>query len=82
MATSQKDKTIIIDLELLNSGNAQGCAACHRKFSLGDIAVMACGFWETGPQLVHRNEAVYDTVTDQWMERTCHKARYMQRTPL
>ena len=51
MATSQKDRTIIIDLELLNSGNAQGCPACHRKFSLGDIAVMACGFWETGPEM-------------------------------
>ena len=63
---------MLMDLEKLNTYNAQGCAACNRKFSLGDTAVLACGFWEGGPRLVHENEAVYDAATQSWVERQCY----------
>jgi len=60
---------IIMDLEALNATNAQGCAACGRKFSLGDTAVLACGAWGEGPRYIHENEAVQDPGTAQYFER-------------
>jgi hypothetical protein len=60
---------IIMDLEALNSTNAQGCPACGHKFSLGDTAVLACGAWGSGPRYIHENEAVQDAETSQWFER-------------
>ena len=66
---------ILMDLEKLNTYNAEGCAACNRKFNLGDTAVLACGFWEGGPRLVHEHEAVFDAASRSWVERRCHAAR-------
>jgi hypothetical protein len=60
---------IIMDLESLNATNDQGCAACGRKFSLGETAVLACGAWGSGPRYIHENEAVRDTETSQYFER-------------
>ena len=60
---------IIMDLETLNTTNAQGCPACGRKFNLGDTAVLACGAWGSGPQYIHENEAVKDATTAQYFER-------------
>lgn len=60
---------IIMDLASLNASNAQGCLACGRKFNLGDTAVLACGAWESGPQYIHENEAVFDAKTSQYFER-------------
>jgi len=51
---------IILDLEKVNTLNAEGCPACGRKFSLGEMAVLACGAWEGGPKYIHENEAVFD----------------------
>ena len=58
MADNQRQhKTkFIMDLEMLNTHNAEGCAACGRKFNLGDTVVVACGGWEGGPKLVHERE--------------------------
>ena len=60
---------IIMDLETLNTTNAQGCPACGNKFNLGDTAVLACGAWENGPRYIHENEAVQDGKTLQYFER-------------
>jgi hypothetical protein len=60
---------IIMDLESLNTSNAQGCPACGRKFNLGDTAVLACGAWGSGSRYIHENEAVQDTKTSQYFER-------------
>jgi len=60
---------IIMDLEALNAGNAQGCLACGRKFNLGETAVLACGAWGAGPRYIHENEAVQDAKTSQYFER-------------
>lgn len=65
---------IMMDLEALNTTNAQGCLACGRKFSLGDTAVLACGAWDSGPQYIHENEAVKDTKTSQYFERGYYKS--------
>ena len=75
MAKPQDNRQkFIMDLELLNTYNAEGCAACGHKFNLGDSVVMACGGWEGGPRLVHESEAVFDTVTASYVERQCHEA--------
>ena len=66
---------ILMDLEKLNTYNADGCAACNGKFNLGDTAVLACGFWEGGPRLVHEHEAVFDSKTGSWVERQCYTSR-------
>ena len=60
---------VIIDLEKLNSLNAEGCPACGNKFSLGDMAVSACGSWEGGAKYIHENEAVLDRKTSCYYER-------------
>lgn len=64
---------VIMDLEKLNATNARGCAACGRKFTLGETAVLACGSWKGGPRLVHENEAVFDADASQYYERSCYK---------
>ena len=60
---------IIMDLESLNTSNAQGCPACGRKFSLGDTAVLACGAWGGTPRYIHESEAVLDGETGRYFER-------------
>ncbi len=70
-STGQK---IILDLEKVNSLNAEGCPACGRKFSLGDTAVLACGTWEGRPKFIHENEAVFDKKTSSYVERRCYEA--------
>jgi hypothetical protein len=60
---------IIMDLEALNTTNADGCPACGHKFNLGDTAVLACGAWGNGPRYIHENEAVKDNTTSQYFER-------------
>lgn len=63
-----------MDLEKLNTYNAEGCGACGRKFTLGETAVLACGFWE-GTKYVHEHEAVFDPKTSAYYERKCYAAR-------
>lgn len=70
-----KKKPIIMDLERLNHLNSEGCLACGKPFSLGDPVVMACGAWEGGPRFIHENEAVFDRVTNAYIERRCYAAR-------
>ena len=65
----------IIDLERLNTLNAEGCAACGRKFALGEPVVVACGAWEGGTKVIHENEAVFDRNTHSYVERRCYAAR-------
>jgi hypothetical protein len=60
---------IIMDLEMLNTTNAEGCPACGRKFNLGDTAVLACGAWGEGARYIHENEAVQDARTSRYFER-------------
>ena len=64
----------IIDRETLMTVNAEGCAACGRKFTLGDPVVLACGAWEGKPRLVHENEAVFDRQRSVFVERKCYEA--------
>lgn len=65
--TKQK---IMLDLEKLNSLNAEGCSACKRKFTLGETVVLACGSWR-GAKYIHENEAVFDKRTSAYYERKC-----------
>jgi len=74
-ATEKKRHTFIIDLEKLNRFNAEGCAACGRKFTLGETVVKACGAWEGPPKLIHQNEAVWDVNTATYFERRCYDSR-------
>ena len=79
MKIPTNQQPIIIDLERLNAGNASGCAACNRKFTLGEKAVFACGFWEGGQRLIHESEGVFDAAAGQWIEAACHKSRHTAR---
>ena len=74
-AIEKKKQTFIIDLEKLNTLNAEGCAACGRKFALGETVVRACGAWEGPPKLIHENEAVWDIGSSSFMERRCYESR-------
>jgi len=71
----KKAHSTIIDLEKLNSLNAEGCPACGRKFNLGDPVVIACGAWDGPPKYIHENEAVWDTKTAAFMERRCYASQ-------
>jgi len=62
---------IIMDLEMVNTLNEEGCPACGRKFMLGEMAVVACGTWEGGPKYIHAEEAVWDQKTGMYYERRC-----------
>ena len=73
MAT--RPNRFIMDLAHLNALNAQGCAACGRKFTLGDPVVVACGAWEGGPRVIHEQEAVFDRSSGGYIERRCHAAQ-------
>jgi hypothetical protein len=57
----------IIDLERLNTLNAEGCAACGRKFTLGETVVAITG--ESSTRFVHEEEAVYDPKQGAYVER-------------
>ena len=70
----QKPQKIIMDLEKVNTLNAEGCPACGRNFSLGEMVVLACGAWEGGPKYIHENEAVFDKQTSTYIERGCYGA--------
>ena len=72
-----KSQKLIVDLEILNTHNAEGCPACGQKFNLGDSVVMACGEWSGGSKLIHAGEAVYDPKTSSYVERRCFMARQM-----
>jgi len=50
------------------------CPACNRRFLLGEPVVLACGSWQGPPQLIHEEEAVYDSATESYIERGCHEA--------
>ena len=73
--SNKKGQTFIIDLEKLNTLNAEGCAACGRKFTLGEIVVKACGAWEGPPKFIHESEAVWDSATSVFIERRCYESR-------
>jgi hypothetical protein len=66
--------TALVDLEKLNLLNSEGCAACGRKFTLGETVVLACGPWE-GARYVHENEAVWDASNSAFVERRCFLSR-------
>ena len=72
--SNKKEQTFIIDLEKLNSLNAEGCATCGRKFTLGETVVKACGAWEGPPKFIHESEAVWDTATSRFIERRCYES--------
>jgi hypothetical protein len=73
--TAKKKQTFIIDLEKLNSLNAEGCAACGQKFTLGETVVKACGAWEGPPKVIHENEAVWDESSASYFEKRCYESR-------
>lgn len=63
--------TFVMDRERLMQHNNTGCAACGRKFSLGEVAVLACGAWEGGQKLMHEKEAVFIPRRGSYMDRKC-----------
>ena len=68
--TLRTDTTYIVDLDMLNTHNSEGCASCKQKFNLGDTVVMACGPWPGNcTRLIHENEAVFDKTTHTYFER-------------
>jgi hypothetical protein len=76
MVSSEKSRqTFIIDLETLNTLNAEGCIACGRKSTLGETVVKACGAWEGPPKIIHENEAVWDAKTATFVEKRCYESR-------
>ena len=75
MGSEKKRQKVIIDLEKLNTLNAEGCAACGRKFTLGETVVHACGAWEGPPKFIHENEAVWDKRTSSYVERRCFESQ-------
>ena len=72
---ARKKHTFMIDLETLNTHNAEGCPVCGHKFTLGETVVLACGAWEGGPKLIHENEAVWDSRSGSFFERACYTSR-------
>jgi hypothetical protein len=74
MKAERRKHTFLIDLEKLNTLNAEGCPACGRKFTLGETVVLACGAWEGGPRLIHENEAVWDHRNATFVERRCFES--------
>ena len=73
-ATPNKKQKFMLDLEMLNTLNAEGCVACGRKFTLGETVVMACGQWER-LKPIHENEAIWDAPKGMYVERSCYKAQ-------
>jgi hypothetical protein len=73
MQTHHKIK-IIVDLEMLNTLNPEGCPACGKNFELGEPVVLACGKWE-GKRYIHEDEALFDKKTSSYFEK-----RYLQET--
>ena len=65
---------LMLNLEKLNELNTEGCAACGRKFTLGETVVLACGAWDGPQKYIHENEAVFDTKTSTYVERRCYEA--------
>jgi hypothetical protein len=63
----------LMDLEKLNTFNAEGCLACGGKFTLGDPVVLARGKWE-GLKYIHEDEAIFDEKMDVPCERGYHGA--------
>jgi len=70
----RRKHTVLIDLEKLNTLNAEGCPVCGRKFTLGEIAVSACGSWGRAPRIIHENEAVWDPNTSSFVAREFHES--------
>lgn len=71
MTTRHPNKRkFIMDLEKLNTYNAEGCPACGQKFNLGDMVVVACGTWD-GKKLIHESEAVFDEKISAYVDRKC-----------
>jgi len=70
----KKTQTTIIDRELLNTLNAEGCPACGNKFTLGEPVVLACGDWGNRKKLIHENEAIFDKRSGSFIEQSCYRA--------
>jgi hypothetical protein len=49
------------------------CAACGRRFLLGEPVVLACGAWEGPPTWIHEEEAVFDPEIGAYVELSCHQ---------
>ena len=65
---------VLVDREKLNGPLSGGCAACGKKFSLGEFAVLACGAWDGAPRFIHEREAVFDGNTAQYYEQKCYNS--------
>ena len=66
---------MMLDVGKVNELNEEGCAACGRKFTLGETVVLACGAWEGKPKHIHENEAIFDEATSTYFERRCYASR-------
>jgi hypothetical protein len=57
----------IVDREMLM--HLKTCAACGRKFNLGEPVVLACGQWDGPPRWIHAEEAVWNPQTGIYVDR-------------
>ena len=57
----EKYAKTVIDREMLM--RLKNCAACGRKFNLGEPVVLACGAWDGPPEWIHEEETVFDPQT-------------------
>ncbi|MBN1932627.1 MAG: hypothetical protein JW786_13575 [Desulfobacterales bacterium] len=71
--TKHRQKTIL-DLELMNTLNEKGCAACGKKFSLGETVVVAHGNWGAETKFIHENETIYDEKTSKYYEKNYYRS--------
>jgi hypothetical protein len=71
---AQRKLKILMNLELLNQLNAEGCLACGKKFALGEEVVLARGKWQ-GFKYIHENEAAFDPGSKSHYEKRHYRAQ-------
>jgi hypothetical protein len=71
---NKKSQKTIIDLEMVNTLNEEGCPACGNKFTLGEPVVLACGDWGGKKKLIHENEAIFDKKSGSYFEKSCYRS--------
>ena len=74
------EREVIMDLEMLNRTNSQGCKACGKKFTLGESVVLAAGDWGDDLRYIHEKESICDIGSGKHVVRD-HFASPVQEPP-
>jgi hypothetical protein len=51
--------------------NLKRCAACGKKFNLGEEVILACGPWDGPAQWIHPEDAALDPQSGTYVARQC-----------